>query len=238
MPPDLLIEVRAVLSAHADPERAVGQQRYMKSAMPFHGVTRPVVRRICRPILNRQTLDDVDAWRDAILTLWHGATHREERYVAVDLLHHRRFVAFRRDRPALPLYDELIVDGAWWDVVDEVSTGALGQLLEAERAWLTPIMRTRARDADRWKRRASIICQLNHKQATDLALLYDCIEANLDDRDFFIRKAVGWALRQYARIDPDEVGRYVEAHAGRLSPLSKREALKNVLRMGRITAIP
>jgi 3-methyladenine DNA glycosylase AlkD len=89
-----------------------------------------------------------------------------------------------------------------------------------------------------WKRRVSIICQLRFKADTDLNLLYACIEANADDRDFFIRKAIGWALRQYAWIDPDEVLRYVTAHSGRLSPLSKREALKNVLKSGAIDAIP
>ena len=79
---------------------------------------------------------------------------------------------------------------------------------------------------------------MRFKAGTDLDLLYDCIAANLDDRDFFIRKAIGWALRQYARTDPDEVVRYVHAHADRLSALSKREALRNVLKSGAIEVIP
>ena len=79
-----------------------------------------------------------------------------------------------------------------------------------------------------WKRRTSILCQLGFKERTDLKLLYDCIEPNLDDREFFIRKAIGWALRQYAWTNPKEVQRYVRAHEDRLSGLSRREALKNV----------
>ena len=79
-----------------------------------------------------------------------------------------------------------------------------------------------------WKRRTSILCQLSFKADTDLALLYDCIEPNLADREFFIRKAIGWALRQHAWTDAAEVTRYVNAHRARLSPLSVREALKNV----------
>ena len=86
-----------------------------------------------------------------------------------------------------------------------------------------------------WKRRVSIICQLRFKAATDLDLL---IEANLDGRDFFIRKAIGWALREYAKTDPGEVLRYVVAHADRLSPLSKREVLKHALNSGTLTALP
>jgi 3-methyladenine DNA glycosylase AlkD len=85
-----------------------------------------------------------------------------------------------------------------------------------------------SRSPDRWKRRASIICQVVRKQATDLDLLYACIEPNLGDRDFFIRKAIGWALRSYAWIDPAEVLRYVAVNEAALSPLSRREALKNV----------
>lgn len=79
-----------------------------------------------------------------------------------------------------------------------------------------------------WKRRTAILCQLSFKADTDLSLLYDCIEPNLGDEDFFIRKAIGWALRQHAWTDGVEVQRYVERNRARLSPLSVREALKHV----------
>ncbi len=83
-------------------------------------------------------------------------------------------------------------------------------------------------DTDKWKRRVSITCQLGFKRDTDLDLLYANIEPNLADRDFFIRKAIGWALRQYAWTDPQEVARFVRDHEARLSSLSRREALKNI----------
>jgi 3-methyladenine DNA glycosylase AlkD len=88
------------------------------------------------------------------------------------------------------------------------------------RAWST--------DANLWKRRVSIICQLSFKRDSDLELLYANIEPNLADRDFFIRKAIGWALRQYAWTNPKEVERYVHDHEAQLSGLSRREALKNI----------
>src|SRR5439155_772199 len=84
------------------------------------------------------------------------------------------------------------------------------------RAWST--------DVNMWKRRVSIICQLSFKRETDLELLYANIEPNLGDREFFIRKAIGWALRQYAWTDPKEVARYVRAHDSQLSGLSRRIA--------------
>jgi 3-methyladenine DNA glycosylase AlkD len=85
-----------------------------------------------------------------------------------------------------------------------------------------------SRSPDMWKRRTSILCQLTFKKDTDLKLLYACIEPSMDSTEFFLRKAIGWALRQYAWTYPDEVRRYVRKNAARLSPLSRREALKNL----------
>lgn len=90
------------------------------------------------------------------------------------------------------------------------------------------MMRAWSTDKDLWKRRVSIICQISFKRDTDLDLLYSNIEPNLTERNFFIRKAIGWALRAYAWTDPDEVERYVAQNEARLSGLSRREALKNV----------
>ena len=81
---------------------------------------------------------------------------------------------------------------------------------------------------DMWKRRSAIMCQLRAADRTDRDFLYACIEPSLTSKEFFLRKAIGWALRQYARTDPTEVRRYVEENAGRLSPLSRREALKHI----------
>lgn len=91
---------------------------------------------------------------------------------------------------------------------------------------LAPVLRGWSTDADMWRRRASIIAQVRRKQRTDVALLYDCIEPNCGDREFFIRKAIGWALRSYAWVDPDAIVRYCDTHE--LSGLSRREALRNV----------
>ena len=81
---------------------------------------------------------------------------------------------------------------------------------------------------DMWKRRSAILCQNKAKTATDLPFLYACIEPALESKEFFLRKAIGWALRQYAWTDPAEVTRYVRANEARLSGLSRREALRNV----------
>ena len=222
----LTAALRAELAAAADQARAPGMQAYMKSAMPYHGVTSPVQQAIYRRLIPEHPLPDGAAWREAVLRLWKEATHREERYAALAVLGHRLYASHRTPE-ALPLYERLIVDGAWWDLVDELATRRLRELLTAHPERVAAEMRGWSHDPHLWKRRSAIICQVGLKAATDLPLLYDCIEPNLADRDFFIRKAIGWALRDYAWTDPEEIARYVAANTARLSGLSRREALKN-----------
>ena len=158
-------------------------------------------------------------------TLWREAEFREERYAATDLLG----VRAARGRPqTLPLCTEMIVTGAWWDHVDAVS-GLIAAVLTAHPAAVEPMVRRWSIDPDRWLRRSSIICQLGARSSTDRALLADVIDANLADREFFVRKAIGWALRQYARPDPEWVRSFVADRRNTLSPLSYREAVKHLV---------
>jgi 3-methyladenine DNA glycosylase AlkD len=204
-------------------------QAYMKSALPFYGVQKPARDRILKEVFADHPLTSFDDWRDTVLGLWRSARFREERYAAIALVRNRSCRAYRT-LDALPLYEELIVTGAWWDFVDDVA-GLVGELLRAHRGELSALMREWSRDPDLWKRRVSIICQVGFKRETDLALLYDCIEPNVADQAFFIRKAIGWALRDYAWTDPREIDRYVRANAGRISALSRREASRNLGRL-------
>jgi 3-methyladenine DNA glycosylase AlkD len=224
---ELIAAIRDGLAAAADPKRAPGMQAYMKSVMPYRGVTSPINKPIFKKAIEDHPLPDATAWADAVRRLFHEASYREERYGAVALLGHRLYRA-HRTLAALPLYEELIVGGAWWDVVDEVATGSLRQLLVDHPGEMGKQMRAWSVAPNLWKRRSSIICQVGRRRTIDLRLLYDCIEPNLGDRDFFIRKAIGWALRDYAWVDPAEIVRYVAQNEARLSGLSRREALKNV----------
>jgi 3-methyladenine DNA glycosylase AlkD len=223
----VLTELRAALREVADAERAPQMQRYMKSAMPFHGVASAPARAVFRRVLGAVPLPDAETWRARMLELWRGATHREERYGALWLAGDRRARTFQ-DMDALPAYEEMIVTGAWWDYVDDIASHRIGELLRRYPKPMRKTMLAWSRDDDMWKRRTAIICQLGFKEDTDLDLLYRCIEPSLASTEFFLRKAIGWALRQYAWTDPDEVIRWVEQHEARLSGLSRREALKNV----------
>jgi 3-methyladenine DNA glycosylase AlkD len=211
----------------ADPARAKGARAYMKSDMPFHGVSSPVQRGLWRELFAAHPLTSRADWQRVILELWRPATFREERYAAVGLASDRRYLSYRTPH-VIPMLEELIVSGAWWDYVDALASHPLGDVLVSDPPKVSRVMRRWAKAPDMWKRRSAILCQLRRKRDTDLTLLYDCIEPNLADREFFIRKAIGWALRSYAWTDPVEVTRYVKAHRARLSPLSAREAVKNI----------
>lgn len=226
---ELIEAVRRGLKAIAKPERQAGAQAYMKSAMPFLGTMAGPLRKVTNELYKAHPLPDFASWRDTALGLWREATYREERYAAQELVGHRRYKA-HQSPACMPVYEEFIVDGAWWDHVDDIAIHRIGPLLRDFTDEIEPIMRAWSVDADMWKRRTSIICQVGAKGDIDLALLYDCIEPNIADTEFFIRKAIGWALRQHAWLNPAEVVRYVDANGERLSGLSKREALKNISR--------
>jgi 3-methyladenine DNA glycosylase AlkD len=221
--PRLLAELRAL----GDPSRAAAQQAYLKSSMPRLGVSAPDFYRVCHRVFADISFPSAAAWQREVRTMWREARYREEWYAAVEL------TGVRAARPyqtpdALPLYEEIIVGGAWWDIVDGVAKHRLGLLLRGHPRPMQAAMLAWSRDEDMWKRRSAILCQLAFKADTDLGLLYACIEPSLSSKEFFLRKAIGWALRQYAWTDPREVRRYVRAHEAALSGLSKREALKNI----------
>ncbi|GAB2913414.1 DNA alkylation repair protein [Nonomuraea fastidiosa] len=217
--------VRLALQDAADPGKAEAMRAYMKSDMPFLGVQAVPRRAALRRVFAEHRLESAPEWRRAVLSLWREAEYREERYAAIELSGHH----FYRDYQTLytvPMYEEMIVTGAWWDLVDELATHRIGHLLAAYPETMRPLMLEWAHDADLWKRRTAILCQNRFKERTDTALLYACIEPSLSDNDFFARKAIGWALREYAKTNPDEVVRYVRAKG--ITGLSRREALKNL----------
>ena len=223
----LLLKLRKAFKQAADPARATSMQAYMKSTMPFYGVSMPVHRALCKTAFADVHFTTADEWRAQVLEIWRNARFREERYAAIALASHKRFQHFQT-RSAVKMYEELIVTGAWWDYVDGIAAHSIGPILRNYPAPMRPKMLAWSKSPNMWKARTSILCQLGFKADTDLDLLYACIEPSLASKEFFLRKAIGWALRQHAWTDPAEVRRYVDRNRTRLSPLSIREALKNI----------
>jgi len=224
----VLVEaVRRALAASGDPDVAAQQQAYMKSAMPYFGLPAPRLKAELKPLLRDWQPADDEQWASTVRTLWDEATHREEWYAAIAVARHRRAREWL-DPASLDLWEHLVVTGAWWDVVDDVATHLVGDVLAGHRSAATPLVRAWATDDDLWLRRTAVICQIGHRAETDLDLLRHVVEANVEDTSFWLRKAIGWALRQHARTDPDWVRAEVDRLGERLSGLSRREALKHL----------
>ena len=230
-PESIRAAVMDLLRAAADPVRAPQQQAYMKSDMSFLGVTVPQCRRIARSLYRLHPLPDAREWESAILALWRNATYREERYAAVELLLFERYAGWLE--PArVPMIEELVVTGAWWDYVDAIAGRGMWSMLTAHPRPVKALLRQWAKDDNLWKRRTAILAQLRAKRRTDRRLLADVIGPSIGDPEFFLRKGIGWALRGFSKTDPDWVVEFVDTHSG-LSSLSRREALKHLERTGR-----
>jgi 3-methyladenine DNA glycosylase AlkD len=223
----LVVAVRRALAESADPSRSAGMAAYMKSTLPFRGVTKPARVAALRPVFAAHPVTDRGCWAATVRALYDEAVYREERYAALALLDVRAARPWR-DAALVPLLEHLVVEGAWWDLVDELAARHVAPLHRAHPLELAPVIRRWAGSDDLWLRRAAVLSQLGSKGATDRVLLVDVIEANAGSREFFLRKAIGWALRDLAHHDPDWVRSYLADAGDRLAPLSRREAGKHL----------
>ena len=199
---------------------------YMKSDIPFHGVPAPERRTICRQLVTEFPSRDRHTYELHVRTLWKGA-FREERYLAIRYA--RAFVRYRT-MSSVRLYRSMITQGAWWDYVDEIAVHLIGGVLADQRDRAGSSVEAWSASPNMWLRRTSIIAQLNHKASTDVGMLDRVCTVNLADDEFFIRKAIGWALREYAKTDPVWVRSYVDEHTRTMSGLTTREAMKHLAR--------
>lgn len=227
--------LRRALTARRDPDKAAKMQAYMKSEMPFLGVQKPQRVEAWGGLMRTHLMRDAATWRATALTLFREAEHREEWYAVLELLGCSRYRKWL-DLDALPMCEALIVEGAWWDIVDDMAANKLGMVLRRAREEVTPIMRRWAVDPCMWRRRSSIIVQLKHRADTDTTLLGFAIEQSVDSKEFFLRKAIGWALREYAKTAPAWVEAFVASHP-QMSNLSRREALRNLWKQGQALSL-
>ena len=227
----LFESLRAALAVHADPAKAGAMQSYMKSALPFYGIPAPLRRQLTVAVAKADPAPDSAALIATVRALWRGARYREERYAAIELPRsapaHRKLVSL----DLLPLLEEMIVEGAWWDFCDDISGNALQSLFESCPREMKPVLRRWAHGDKMWLRRAAMLCQRGLKPAVfDAKLLYDCILPSFGGgrfaNEFFIRKGIGWALRERSYAAPDEVTAFCREYAADLSPLTRREALR------------
>jgi 3-methyladenine DNA glycosylase AlkD len=216
--------VDAELTAAADPAKAHAMARYMKTEMPFYGVQKPGRVTILRKLVQAFPPTDREKYEALVAGLW-DLPHREEKYLALGFARHfERFVIPQ----SVPLYRRLIVEGAWWDFVDEIATKLIRRVVVDDPARTWPVVEAWIDDEVMWLRRTAILCQIGAKENTDTDRLFRFCAERAFEKEFFIRKAIGWALREHARIDPETVARFVSTHREQLSALSYREATKHI----------
>lgn len=224
--------IRAELKARANPEDAEPMQRYMKSSIPFMGVKKPGRAEVMKRFRREWVPGTREDYEGLVSALWAGKT-REERYCGISVA--RAYPSFV-DLETMGLYERLIREGAWWDFVDEIAIQLVGTVWRAHRKSLSSRMDAWARDPDRWIRRAALIGQLKHRDETDHRRLFRYCRELSDDDDFFIRKGIGWSLREYGKSNPERVASFLRRHKGRLSPLSVREASRRLIAQGELAA--
>jgi len=212
------------LGAAADPARAAQMAAYMKTDMPFYGAQAPARAPILREAIRDFPPQRRADYRAAVLALW-SRPHREEWYVGIGYA-----IAFPQyvTLSSFPLYRKMIVEGAWWDLVDAIAVHLVGSVLRNQRTAATATVAGWIDNPDLWLRRTAIICQIGHKGATDTDLLFNACARRMHEKEFFVRKAIGWALRDFAKTDPKAVIAFVTEHRESLSGLSFREATKHL----------
>lgn len=228
VPPSPLADtVLERLAAHyaeaADPVRAADMRAYMRDIAPFLGIGSPVRRALHRDVLVGTPRPDEADCAAIALRCWE-LPEREYQYFAVDYL--RRHVR-RCSSGFLPVARQLVTTRPWWDTVDALAAHVVGGLVAADPA-LKADMDAWIEDEDLWAARTALLHQLRYKDATDTDRLFAYCERQAQHPDFFIRKAIGWCLREYAKTDPDAVRDFVARRRAVLAPLSVREALKNI----------
>lgn len=232
-PAQAVDRIRGAFEAARDDARAAGMRRYMRDQFPFLGIATPERRRLLREAIRELGRPNEDELLAAARALWE-LPEREYQYAAADLLIRHEGVL---SAGALPAIRELIQAKAWWDTVDALATRVVGPLV-LRHSELVAEMDGWSGSDDLWLARSAILHQLTYKAKTDEQRLVAYCRKRASDRDFFIRKAIGWALREYSKTAPDAVLAFVRAHEHDLSPLSKREALLRIERAKRANEAP
>ena len=212
----------SLFESHADPAQAAPMTKYLRDQFEHLGIKTPERRELQKQFFAEHGLPPVAELDSIVRELW-SLPQREYQYTAVGLLGR---LAEQIPPDFIQTIEYLIVTKSWWDTVDSMAGEIVGVHFRRFPKVREKTL-TKWRKSDNfWLRRACILFQLNYEEETDFALLCDIIRENLGSQEFFINKAIGWALRQYARTDPQAVKKFVKAAP--LEPLSRREAMKHL----------
>ena len=215
-----LISLKSLFEQHADPTQAGPMAAYMRNQFPYLGIKMPQSALLLKSFYNEHGLPALTELDPILRGLW-ALPEREFQYVAVGLLGK---LEKKLDADFIKTLEYLLITKSWWDTVDTVAGGTVGHHFQRYPTLLDKYLPRWRNSENIWLRRTTILFQLGYKKDTNFPLLCAIIQDNLGSKEFFINKAIGWALRQYSRIDAQAVRAFVAQTA--LHPLSAREALK------------
>jgi 3-methyladenine DNA glycosylase AlkD len=216
------ILLKDLFEKNADPSQAAPMKKYMRGQFEYLGIKTPQNKTLRKEFISKYGLPPIEDLDAILRDLW-ALPEREFQYVGLGLLD-----KLEKKLPAkfIKPIEYLIVTKPWWDTVDAIASHTVGthfrRFPEVRENYLS---KWRA-SGNIWLWRTTILFQLNYKKETDFELLCEIINENLESKEFFINKAIGWSLRQYARIDPNAVKKFIQTTP--LHALSKREALKHL----------
>lgn len=207
--------------ANRNEEQAGPMKAYMKNHFPFLGIKSPLRKQLLKEQFAEYALPDPEQLFEEVWKLY-DQPEREYQYAAIALLEKMKKYLTIEDLPALR---QLIETKSWWDSVDSIAPKSVGDVVKLDREYGEKVMREWSKSENMWTNRSAILHQLKFKQEMNTELLFEIIQQHSGSTEFFIQKAIGWVLREYAKTNPDLVKKFVSEHP--LKPLSKREALKH-----------
>ena len=216
----LVKELQAVFSSHADSTKSVEMIRYMKNNFPFYGIGKPQRATLQKSFIAACKSQQSSDLIPLVHQLW-NLPEREYQYTCLDMLDAARRHA---DDAMFKVYIGLVTNKSWWDTVDLLASNLIGGYCMHKHSQYKAMFIEYSKHENIWLNRLSLLHQLKYKHRTDEQLLINCISNCKHKKEFFVQKAIGWALRQHSRVNPSFVKYYCEKHP--LSNLARREALK------------
>ena len=217
-----VVSIKTLFEQNANPMQATPMKKYMREQFEYLGIKTPQNTALQKEFYKQNGLPELSDLDEILRDLW-SLPQREFQYVGMGLLGR-----FEKQLPAefIDTVEYLILTKSWWDTVVAIASHTVGTHFRRFPKIRERYLKKWRKSQNIWLRRTAILFQLGYKQETDFPLLTDIICENLGSDEFFINKAIGWALRQYAYTDPKAVKKFVQATP--LQPLSQREAMKHL----------
>lgn len=213
-------KIIAAFEANLDDELAIGMKAYMKDRFDFLGIKSPTRAEILKPFFPELKELETKDWMLVVDQLW-NQKFREYQYVAMEFTR-KKVRDFKPEH--LPFLERMITDKSWWDTVDLLASNLMGAYFKKYPEKIPATITRWAKTENFWLHRTCILFQLKYGDNTDQKLLFDLCTKYAYEKEFFMRKAIGWALREYSKFNPAAVKKFIQKQA--LSPLSIREASK------------